>query len=96
MEDTFSALARPVIERQRKPKLGVRNPAVQVLLDSLPCDTPDRRSGVYAFAVWIIAGARTFTAAKRRAGLFSPKPLSKAEAAVALRQALTNVGGARG
>ncbi|KZY55393.1 hypothetical protein A3736_01840 [Erythrobacter sp. HI0063] len=96
MEETFSALARPVIERQRKPKLGVRNTAVRVLVDSLPCETPDRRGGVYAFAEWIIAGARTFTAAKRRAGLFSPKPLSKTEAAEALRKALAQVGGARG
>ncbi|MBO9510604.1 hypothetical protein [Erythrobacter sp. A6_0] len=96
MEDTFSALARSVIERQRKPKLGVRNPAVQVLLDSLPCETPDRRSGVYAFAEWIIGGARTFTAAKRRAGLFGDDRLSKAQAAVELRKAFSGMGGAHG
>ena len=96
MQDTFTALSRPAPARLRKPKLKLPPPAVRALVDSLPCDTPDRRSGVYAFAEWIIAGARTFTAAKRRAGLFSPKPLSKAEAAEALRQALTKVGGARG
>ncbi|MEC7819191.1 MAG: hypothetical protein VX454_11090 [Pseudomonadota bacterium] len=65
-------------------------------MDSLPCVTPDRRGSLYAWSEWIIAGARTFTAAKRRAGLFSPKPLSKTEAADALREALANVGGARG
>jgi len=96
MEDTSTALSRPAPARLRKPKLKLPPPAVRALVDSLPCDTPDRRSSVYAFAEWIIAGARTFTASKRRAGLFGEKRLSKAQAAIELRQAVAKVGGAHG
>lgn len=93
MQDTFTALSRPAPARLRKPKLKLPPPAVRALVDSLPCDTPDRRSGVYAFAEWIIAGARSFTAARRRTGIFGQERLSKAEAAVKLRQELATVGG---
>ena len=72
MHDTNSAPARHVLGRQRKRKLKPRNPATKALVDSLPCVPPDRRGSLYAWSEWIIAGARTFTAAKRRAGLFSP------------------------
>lgn len=73
MEETFAAYARPVPERKRKPTLELRNPATKALVDSLPCVTPDRRGGLYAWSEWIIAGARSYTNAKQRAGLFAPK-----------------------
>lgn len=89
MDYEAAALSRPKVTRRRKPLLTAISRATDALLDSLPCDVPARRGELRQWTDEVISDARRFSGARLQSGLFGAKPLTKAQAEQALRDALT-------
>lgn len=83
-----TALLRPEPTRPRKPILTSISRATDALLDSLPCEVPERRREVRDWTDGLITAVRRFSSMRRTSGLFGAGTLKKSEADAALRAAL--------
>ena len=91
--DDVSAPRRPAQSRERKPLLRPREAATLALLESLPCDLPDRRGELHDWTEQLVGNVRQWVNAKGiRRGMFAPPRLTRAQADAALRAVLSRMG----